>query len=94
MHTLANIIREADKFQRGKIHKHFPQSVLNDFCEYLRGTFQASALQSTKYNSASESEVKSLSRVRPSATPWTAAFQAPPSMGFSRQEYTTTLLFL
>ena len=30
---------------------------------------------------------KSLSRVRPSATPWTAAHQAPPSMGFSRQEY-------
>ena len=32
-------------------------------------------------------KVKSLSRVRPSTTPWTAAFQAPPSMGFSRQEY-------
>ena len=32
-------------------------------------------------------KVKSLSRVRPSVTPWTAAFQAPPSMGFSRQEY-------
>ena len=32
-------------------------------------------------------KVKSLSRVRPSATPWTAAHQAPPSMGFSRQEY-------
>ena len=32
-------------------------------------------------------KVKSLSRVRPSATPWTAPFQAPPSMGFSRQEY-------
>ena len=32
-------------------------------------------------------KVKSLSRVRPSATPWIAAFQAPPSMGFSRQEY-------
>ena len=31
--------------------------------------------------------VKSLSRVRPSATPWTAAYQAPPSIGFSRQEY-------
>ena len=30
---------------------------------------------------------KSPSRVRPSATPWTAAYQAPPSMGFSRQEY-------
>ena len=25
--------------------------------------------------------------IRPSATPWTAAFQAPPFMGFSRQEY-------
>ena len=32
-------------------------------------------------------KVKSLSRVQPSATPWTAAFQAPLSMGFSRQEY-------
>ena len=31
--------------------------------------------------------MKSLSRVRPSATPWTAAYQAPLSMGFSRQEY-------
>ena len=30
---------------------------------------------------------KSLSRVRLFATPWTVAFQAPPSMGFSRQEY-------
>ena len=32
-------------------------------------------------------KVKLLSRVRPSETPWTAAHQAPPSMGFSRQEY-------
>ena len=32
-------------------------------------------------------KVKLLSRVYPSATPWTAAHQAPPSMGFSRQEY-------
>ena len=32
-------------------------------------------------------KVKSLSRVRPLATPWTVAYQAPPSMGFSRQEY-------
>ena len=30
---------------------------------------------------------KSLSHVWLLATPWTAAFQAPPSMGFSRQEY-------
>ena len=32
-------------------------------------------------------KVKSLSRVQLLATPWTAANQAPPSMGFSRQEY-------
>ena len=32
-------------------------------------------------------KVKSLSRVQLSATPWTAAYQDPPSMGFSRQEY-------
>ena len=33
-------------------------------------------------------KVKSLSRVRLLATPWTAAYQAPPSMGFSRQKST------
>ena len=32
-------------------------------------------------------KVKSLSLVRLLATPWTAAYQAPPSMGFSGQEY-------
>ena len=32
-------------------------------------------------------KVKSLSRVWLLATPWAAAYQAPPSMGFSRQEY-------
>ena len=31
--------------------------------------------------------MKSLSRVQLLATPWTAAYQAPPLMGFSRQEY-------
>ena len=34
-----------------------------------------------------KNKVKSLSRVRLLATPWTAAHQAPPSMGFPRQEY-------
>ena len=32
-------------------------------------------------------KVKSSSRVLLLATPWTSAYQAPPSMGFSRQEY-------
>ena len=36
-------------------------------------------------------KVKSPSRVRLLATPWTAAYQAPPSMGFSRQEYSSGL---
>ena len=39
------------------------------------------------------SEVKSLSRVRLFATPWTIAYQAPLSMGFSRQEYWSGLPF-
>ena len=37
--------------------------------------------------------MKSLSRVRLFATPWTLAHQAPPSMGFSRKEYWSGLLF-
>ena len=32
-------------------------------------------------------KVRSLSHVRLSVTPWTADFQAPPSMRFSRQKY-------
>ena len=38
-------------------------------------------------------KVKSLSRVRLFATPWTVAHQAPLSMGFSRQEYWSGLPF-
>ena len=37
--------------------------------------------------------MKSLSPVRLFATPWTVAHQAPPSMGFSRQEYWSGLPF-
>ena len=38
-------------------------------------------------------KVKSLSHVQLFATPWTIAYQAPPSMGFSRQEYWSGLPF-
>ena len=55
------------------------------------GILQAGTLEwvAISFSNACKSEVKvkSLSRVQPSATPWTAAFQAPPSMAFSRQEY-------
>ena len=37
-------------------------------------------------------KVKALSSVRLLATPWTAAYQAPLSMGFSRQEYWSATL--
>ena len=36
---------------------------------------------------------KSISRVRLFATPWSAAYQAPPSMGFSRQQHWSGLPF-
>ena len=38
-------------------------------------------------------KVKLLSCVRLLATPWTAAYQAPPSMGFSRREYWSGALY-
>ena len=37
--------------------------------------------------------MKSLSRVRLFATPWTVAYQAPPFMEFSKQEYWSGLSF-
>ena len=40
-----------------------------------------------------EAEVKSLSCVQLFVTPWTVAYWAPPSMGFSRQEYWSGLPF-
>ena len=38
--------------------------------------------------------VKLLSRVQLLAIPWPAAYQAPPSMGFSRQEYWSGVPYL
>ena len=38
-------------------------------------------------------KVKSLSRVQLFENPWTVAYQAPPSMGFSWQEYWSGLPF-
>ena len=52
----------------------------------IHGIFQARVLEV-------KVKVKSLSRVRLFATPWTVAYQAPPSMGFSRQEYWSGLPF-
>ena len=44
-------------------------------------------MQIVKERKKERKKVKSLSRVRLFSTPWTVAYQAPLSMGFSRQEY-------
>ena len=82
-----------------KSESEVPQSylTLRDPMDYslpgssVPGIFQARTLEWVA-NSISNAwkwkvKVKSLSLVRLLATPWTAAHQAPPSMGFSRQEY-------
>ena len=55
------------------------------------GTLQARTVEwvAISFSNAGKWKVKGklLSRVRLFATPWTAAYQAPPPMGFSRQEY-------
>ena len=55
------------------------------------GILQARALEWVAISSSNvwkwKVKVKSLSPVRLLVTPWTAAYQAPLSMGFSRQEY-------
>ena len=62
---------------------------LQEICPFAisRGQF------CTKMQTPEWSEVKSLSRVWLFATPWTIAYQAPPSMRFSRQEYWSGLPF-
>ena len=63
---------------------------------HIPGTLQARTLEwvAISFSNAWKWKVKakSLSRVRLFATPWTAAHQAPPSMGFSRQEYWSGVL--
>ena len=57
----------------------------------VHGIFQARVLEwvAIAFSNAGKWKVKEklLSRVRLLATPWTADYQAPPSIGFSSQEY-------
>ena len=57
--------------------------------EYSTLFFPAILLESHR----KEKKVKSLSHVQLFATPWTVAYKAPTSMGFSRQEYQNGLPF-
>ena len=60
-------------------------------CSTIPGILQASTLEwlAISFSNAWKwkMKVKLLSHVWLLATPWTAAYQAPPSMGFARQEY-------
>ena len=75
--------------------KEFKIMVVN-MIQDLRKRMEAKLeeMQKTFTKDLERNKVKSLSRVRLFATPWTAAHQAPPSMGFSRQEYWSGLPFL
>ncbi|CAM9975330.1 unnamed protein product [Rangifer tarandus platyrhynchus] len=53
----------------------------------IPGVLQARTLEWVAISFLQCVKVKLLSRVRLFPTPWTAAYQAPLSMGFSRQEY-------
>ena len=62
----------------------------------IHGIFQAKVLEwgAIAFSNALKwkGKVKSLSRVQLLRTPWTSAYQVPPSMGFSRQEYWSGVL--
>ena len=63
----------------------------------VSGILQAGTLEGVATSFSNEwrwkVKVKLLCRVWLLATPWTAAYQAPPSMGYSRQEYWSGLPF-
>ena len=83
--------------EKGRFHKgshcpglEAPQVVKNTQCDlWITDIFCAPG----PCTSLHWSEVKSLSRVRLFVTPWTVAYQAPLSMGFSSQEYWSGLPF-
>ena len=57
------------------------------------GSFNLLVMPSATGESEWVSKWKLLSHVQLFATPWTVAYQAPPSMGFSRQKYWSGLPF-
>ena len=62
--------------------------------EYIKAVYCHPAyLTYMQSESEMKVKVKSLSHVQLFGTPWTVAYQAPPSMGFSRQEYWSGLPF-
>ena len=62
-------------------------------CTALAGRF-FTIEPSRKSLSLTDDDIKLLSHVRLFAIPWTVAYEAPPSLEFSRQEYRSGLPFL
>jgi len=66
---------------------------LTEFCQENTLVIANRSSNNTRDDSTHSEKVKSLSRVQLFPTPWTVAYQAPPSMGFSGQRYWSGLLF-
>ena len=65
----------------------FPELILSSLCFTSHVATEVFSRLAQWQPIIRQSEMKPLSRVRLFATPWTAAYQAPPSVGFSRQEH-------
>ena len=78
-----------------KLQKLQPQCVLNMCCVKVETALHLwwNLLGEKPHSHNFYCQVKSISRVRLFSTPWTVAYQALPSMGFSRQEYWSGLPF-
>ena len=68
---------------------NFGSYIMNELEGFSLGLY----LTEKGFSSELKKKVKSLSRVRLFATLWTVAYQAPPSVEFSRQEYWSGLPF-
>ena len=66
---------------------------LTEFCQENTLVIANRSSNNTRDDSTHSEKVKSLSSVRLFATPWTVAYQAPPSVGFSGQRYGSGLPF-
>ena len=83
------------RFMRHHMVPHLLNSPLFSVAVSLVGLSHSVVFRRCQHRSGLlDSEVKSLSRVRLFATPWTIAYQASQSMGFSRQQYWSGCHFL
>ena len=70
------------------------ETEVEQFYEYLQDLLELTPKKDVLFiTGVLKVKVKSLSHVRLFAAPWTVAYQAPLSMGFSRQEYWSGLPF-